>query len=896
MLFLVLVFGIAFGLLWKRLRDVSAHQAELLIEQGTLRAAVERLERKLRALDRGTEVPVTGPAAAPASAAAPAESLTELPLAPPPRPRGVPLAGAPASGEPQSSRPISAAAPRANTVPDWSVAASSRIVEFFTSGNLVAKVGMVVVFFGVAFLLRYAAERGLLPIEYRLMGTAAGAAALLAVGWRLRHSRPEYAVVLQGGAVGVLYLTIFAAFRLYALLPATLTFTLLLLVVAFSGLLAVTQQSMALAVIGTSGGFMAPILASTGSGSHVALFSYYAVLNAGVVGIAWFRSWRLLNWLAFVFTFGIGFTWGQQFYRPELFATTEPFLILFFLMFLTVAVIFAHRQPPQLRGYIDGSLVFGTPAIAFGMQSVLVRDIPFGRAYSAVALSALYLLLARTLWRRDATLRPLAEAFLALALVFLILAVPLAFTGHVTAAAWALEGTGLVWIGTRQDRKLARIVGTALLLGAGVAFAAMATPFSETPVLNTRFLGAVAIAAGSIVAARMVSLARDVLSRLERWFEWLLLVWGLLWWVGAATSEILDHLPADPTMPITLSVAVSGCLWALLARRWAWRALMLATIAIGPATWLLLLQVYSLRWHQGPHVDFGWLTWTVVIITNYGLLFWFEFAWPMRVVTAWHAATTWMSMFLATWLLGIVVSQLLPEASAWSSATWCLIPVVLVAGLQRFGSRLPWPVGHFPALYDVVIPAVPVVLTLLWVLWACTDAGRPSPLPYVPLLNPLELAQTFALLVAYNWATMSTSDIEVDARARSAIRLVAAGLAFLALNAVVARVVHFYLDVPFNLDDLLESSIFQTGISILWGLVASLLMALARVRLDRTIWMTGALLLGMLILKLFVVDLGQVGSVARIVSFLATGALILLIGYFAPVPPRAQRPDTEQTA
>src|SRR4029453_11477762 len=149
-------------------------------------------------------------------------------------------------------------------------------------------------------------------------------------------------MVLQGGAFGLLYLTIFAAFRLYGLLPAPLTFGLLLTVVTFSGVLAVLQDSLALAAIGTSGGFLAPILASAGGGSHVALFSYYAVLNAGVLGIAWFRAWRFLNWLAFLFTFGIGFLWGQQFYQPEFLRSTEPFLIFFFLLFVAVAVLYAH--------------------------------------------------------------------------------------------------------------------------------------------------------------------------------------------------------------------------------------------------------------------------------------------------------------------------------------------------------------------------------------------------------------------------------------------------------------------------------------------------------------------------------------------------------------------------
>ena len=72
-----------------------------------------------------------------------------------------------------------------------------------------------------------------------------------------------------------------------------------------SAMLAVLQDAMVLAALGTSGGFLAPILASTGGGSHVGLFSYYAALNAGVLAVAWFRSWRFLNWLAFVFTFAL---------------------------------------------------------------------------------------------------------------------------------------------------------------------------------------------------------------------------------------------------------------------------------------------------------------------------------------------------------------------------------------------------------------------------------------------------------------------------------------------------------------------------------------------------------------------------------------------------------------
>lgn len=274
--------------------------------------------------------------------------------------------------------------------------------DFFTSGNLVVKVGVIVLFFGVGFLLKYAVEHNKFPIELRLISTAIGALALLVVGWRLRTKRPGYALIIQGAGIGVLYLTVFAAAKLYQLLPLGFAFGVMVALVVLSGILAVLQDARALAAFGAAGGFLAPVLVSTGAGNHVMLFSYYALLNAGIVGIGWFRAWRELNLIGFAFTFVIGVLWGHHNYQPELFASTEPFLVLFFLFYVAIAILFAHRQPLQLRGYIDGTIVFGVPVVGFGLQAVLVRPYEYALAMSALAMSGLYIGLAAALWRRHA--------------------------------------------------------------------------------------------------------------------------------------------------------------------------------------------------------------------------------------------------------------------------------------------------------------------------------------------------------------------------------------------------------------------------------------------------------------------------------------------------------------
>lgn len=355
-------------------------------------------------------------------------------------------------------------------------------------GNTVLRVGVVLLFLGLAFLLRYATEGVEVPVELRYMGVAASALALLGLGWWLRRRNRSYALVLQGTGIAVLYLTVFAAMRLHPLLDPGMALGLLVAVTLFSAILAVQQNALGLAAAAALGGFAAPILTSTGSGNHVALFSYFALLNAGIFAIAWFKAWRLLNLIGFVGTFGIGFAWGLRSYTPELLGSTQPFLILFFLMYVAIGLLFARRtlrdaaDAPEARDellrwslrrgdYVDATTLFGPPLIGFGLQVALVRHIEFAAAFSALGLGLFYLLLVRVLKARagDRALL-LVETCLALGVVFASLAIPLGLDARWTAAAWAVEGAGIFWLGLRQGRPLARAFALLLQVGAALAF------------------------------------------------------------------------------------------------------------------------------------------------------------------------------------------------------------------------------------------------------------------------------------------------------------------------------------------------------------------------------------------------------------------------------------------
>ncbi|HEB89536.1 MAG TPA: DUF2339 domain-containing protein, partial [Deltaproteobacteria bacterium] len=467
--------------------------------------------------------------------------------------------------------------------------------DFFLGGNTVVRVGLLVLLVGIALLAKYAAENALLPVEVRLGVAALVGLALVGLGFRLRVARPGFGKSLQGGGVAALYLVTFFAFRVYGLLPAGFAFGLFLALALATAVLAHLQASEALLVIGSLGGFLAPVLASTGGGSHVALFSYYLILVVSTALVAWRRTWRIPALVAFVCTYAVATTWGVLRYEPEFLASTEPFVIAFMLLFTAIAILHAWQRPPHLRGFVDGTLVFGTPFVSILLEGALVRERELGLALAAAGFGLFYAGTGLFVWRFGSReLRPLAEAFIALAIGFATMAVPFAFEGSLTiAVAWALEGAGLYWIGARQARGLPRLAGVGLQGLAALAFLTLLAfgdldPGGDLPILNGRALSCLSMAGAGIFIARQAWVARAALGRLEAGLAWGFGVWGLSWWTAGSLGEI-DRFVPDTYAPSAwvLWLSASTFLLELGSARWDWRPGRMMTLVSLPGAILL---------------------------------------------------------------------------------------------------------------------------------------------------------------------------------------------------------------------------------------------------------------------------------------------------------------------
>ena len=437
----------------------------------------------------------------------------------------------------------------------------SLVVSYFTGGNSLVRTGMLLLFIGVAFLLKYVAERTVVPIEYRYIGISLACLVMLVLGWRLRKKRPGFALSLQGGGIGLLYLTLFAALRLHDLIAPHVVLFLLIGIVCLSAMLAILQDSMALAVIGMIGGFAAPILTSTGHGSHVQLFSYYLLLNIGVFAISWFKSWRILNVIGFVATFGIGSLWGFKYYKPEFLLSVEPFLIAYFLLYTFIAVLFAIKQPPKLKGINDGTIIFGTPLVGFALQAGLMKDNEYGLAYSALVLGVFYVVFAYIIkLMKKPYMKDLIESFVALGIGFATLAIPLGFDGRVTSAMWTAEGSALLWVGVKQLRLLPRFSGYGLtLLGMGAYFIEPKLSIALMPWLNADYIGALIIFISTAFIALYVRKHHKKLFNIERnLMAPIMCVLSVFWWVYGGMFEIHHHYSHNRLVIAQLFLALSS--------------------------------------------------------------------------------------------------------------------------------------------------------------------------------------------------------------------------------------------------------------------------------------------------------------------------------------------------
>ena len=801
----------------------------------------------------------------------------------------------PTQPSPTGAVPREADAKQVEPVP--TIASSNRITgaikNWVSTGNMPVKVGVLVSLVGLGLLIREANQRGLITVtvEMILVAVAAFGVGLLVAGWYFRRSRPIYGLSLLGGGIAVLYLATFAAFAGYDVLAAPLALLFVVAITVGAGIIAIVQDSRVLAVLGIIGGFLAPVLSYTQPEDHVVVFAFYAILNAAILGVAWFKVWPELTLLGFGFTFGVTLYWLISRHLEEDWTSTQPFVALFLAMYTAIPLLFAARKTLNAKSFEDVSwlapLVFGTPFIGLGLHQLLLGHTEHGISISTSGSALFYAAAAFVTRRVSRQNKELMIAYAGLAVVFIAIAVPFAFDTYYSSTVWAGQGVLLLWVGSRRSQWLAVSAGGALQVLAGFVMAAnlddsLPYPPGEHPIANEYFLGSALIAATGIVSGVLLHKARRQTS-FDSIAAWVAVAWGVGWWLAAGNLEIDYHVSSAQLSVSLLFVVLSLWLAAFSARRLHWVNLAALGVLILPTMGVALGVSLGIQSH--PFELYGWIAWPVAIAANYALLHKYSGNHP-QFEQVLHAGAFWVLTVLVSAEVHWRVEQVADEV--WPIVSACLAGLALVSATLWGSNALKWPVRSHQSTYlqfggGPVLAALSVAVAILLFV----SDGDPQPLQYVPVFNPLELTAILALAVVLKWrraaAASEVRGIQEFVERSWVPGLTVAGTAFATLVAV--RTVHHWGDVPFDSESMFDSTAFQTSLSIIWTLIALSAMVQGVRRARRSVWIAGASFMGVVVIKLFLVDLRNQDTVGRVVSFIAVGILLLIVGYLAPVPP-----------
>lgn len=799
-----------------------------------------------------------------------------------------------------------------------------RARNWLLGGNTIARAGLAILFLGLAFLVRMVANAGLFPIEVRLALVAVAGAGFVVFGWMKRLEQPSFALSLQGGGVAILYLAVFAAARLYEVLPPVAAFAFMVLFVVLGCCLALLQNALILAMISFLGGFAVPVLLGGDSETPLGLFTYMTLLNVAIWVIAWRRSWRPLNLLGFAATFLLAAAWGFSAFEDRHYLICQAFLILSVALYLSMAVLYAHNTPGKFGAYADSTLLFGTALVGFGLQAGLVEGRPFAAAFSALGFAALYLGVAVfTRWRGQSDMRTLNESVLAIGIGFVTLAIPLALDVKWTAATWALEGAGAFWVGARQARWMPRTFG--LLLQAVAALMALAMPgyaVSTLPLANEHFIVPAFVAAAFLLTAWLMrddlphsgSSWANLYAPVEKALSQPWFLASFLLFVLAVFRELERRLPAatGQTLPepvfsthiqIYLFTAVILLMMALAQqastrRSWpvaAWPSRLALPVVAMAFFGALVAGRHIVQW---PDIAF----WAFLI----GCHVWLLKRQPKdRWTSGLHVAGVLVATAMVANALDLGVERAALWDTSWAGSMFLLSATAILFGLTRWAGRaaqstvvstLAWPLNPFATSYWWFAGVAVAVLVYGGALTSALMAqGVTDPLPYIPIINVVDLSVLLALAAFALWRRTVRAATPLPNGAEPLVGpaglAAEAFLAFIIINTVWLRTAHHYFDIEWRSDVLAASQVVQSGYSLLWTLIATGMMLFAHRRGVRIAWLSGAILLAIVVLKLFTVDMSRADGLARIIAFIGVGGLMLLIGYFVPLPPRRDDPS-----
>jgi len=806
-------------------------------------------------------------------------------------------------------------------------------IENIIAGSWFNWIGIIAIAFGVAFFLKYAWDNQWVgPTARVVLGAAAGVGVLVAGEVVRRRGLRQFAYVISGGGILILYLSVYAAhdFKLIGQLPAV---ALMVAVTGTAVLLSARYDALPIAILGLLGGFLTPILLSTGRDNQAGLFGYIALLDAGVLALAYYKQWRSLNYMSFVLTLMTFVGWIGIHYAPPKLWLTIFFLTLFFLLYSALAIVH-NLMKERFAWWFDISLVIINATFYFGVSYQLLDDAGYdaGLGSFALVVSAFFVLLYYAAYRLHRADQLLVYSYLGAAVTFFTMAVAIQLDQHWVTMAWAMEGLMLTWVGLRSDTKAPRhaaLIVLAVAVGHWVSTDARDFAFSAggglfIPLLNRRAASCAALVAASAATAWLY---RQAVGRVEESERATIITLMILAVSGLALTllslDINDYFEQRiARLAGGTAQELAGALGRLentrqfsLSAMWTFYGATLLVLGVvrrfkplrGVGLLLIALTILKLLALDITYYDAAWHT----LVFNQTFVALALMVMALAAVARSYAWAEWIDEKERTAVIPLAMAAanllalaaLSAEAMGYFERAQALVvgesarwgEVARLEGGKQFALTVIWTLygtaatalgitrGYRSVRYAGLSLLVFTVAKLLFVDTAYSAAPW-----HLPVFN--QTFASFALLVAalgtIVWLYARADEIDEDERISVLPCLVAAAnlLAIVGLSAEAwgffeARINQGAISglAVVGLRDLHLAQ--QLSLSVIWTIYGGVMLVVGIKRESRLLRVMALLLLGLTTLKVFFWDLAALDRIYRIVSFIVLGAILLAVSY-----------------
>jgi uncharacterized membrane protein len=358
-----------------------------------------------------------------------------------------------------------------HTPPEPSFWEKNPDLEKFIGENLFNKIGIGVLVLGIGYFLKFAIDKNWInEIGRTFIGLICGGI-LIGIAHRMRKTFTAFSSVLVGGGVAVLYFTMTIAFQQYHLINQTVAFLMMIVITAFTVVLSLSYDRKELAILAILGGFSSPFLVSTGAGSAAVLFSYILILNVGMLVLAYYKKWNIVNIISYIATvilFGSWLTYsiqGETAAKPVPYVTALVFATLFYIVFFLMNVVNNIKLKAKFKAG-EIIILLSNTFFYYASGMVILQHVQHGlfQGLFTAFIAVFNFIFAYSLYRNEKADRNLIYLLIGLVLSFMSLAAPVQLDGNYITLFWAIESVLLLWLYQKSGIQLMKYAA-ALVLG-----------------------------------------------------------------------------------------------------------------------------------------------------------------------------------------------------------------------------------------------------------------------------------------------------------------------------------------------------------------------------------------------------------------------------------------------